>query len=125
MRCAGSRAAHVLRHAPCVFPGTCRLPGTAQHLVHFACVQFLGLNHLPRIFFERDRAVFHEPQQIAIKVQRDFLCLQRFAKNRRDIERMIVQQRAYFQRWIRAERGDPFARLMRVHQRFIRLCAQP
>src|SRR5260370_738489 len=41
--------------------------GLAQHLVDFACVKLLGIDHLPGVFLDDDRPPFGAFQRLAIK----------------------------------------------------------
>ena len=97
----------------------------AEHLVDFARVQLLGVNHLPSIFLEHHRAPFHPAEKFAISRQCLGFGLQRFTHDRADIVLMAVEQRADLQRRIGAQQSDHFTRLLAMGQGLGRLLPQP
>src|SRR5262249_27901819 len=70
------------------------LPRLSQHLVHFAGVQLLGVNHLTRIFFEHHRAPFDGRQQPFVEDERRRLMLHRLDQNFADVVLVAVEQAA-------------------------------
>src|SRR5215468_2121249 len=74
--------------------------GLAEHLVDFACVQFLGVDHPPGVFLEHHGAPLNTAQQLAVDGKRLALRFQRFAHDRADVMLMAVEQGTDFQRRI-------------------------
>lgn len=66
----------------------------AQHLVDFARVHLFDMDHLTGELLEGDGTVLDEREQFATKPQREVLCLQRLAEDRRDIECVRVEEGA-------------------------------
>src|SRR5262249_38817204 len=57
------------------------LAGLAQHLVHFAQMHLFFSNHPARVFFQEDRAIANQFQQLLVKRQTFLLSCQRFEEN--------------------------------------------
>ena len=96
-----------------------------QHLVDLAGVQFFDVDHLARVFFQRNGTTFRQRQKVPVQIEGDVLCFERFAQNRSDVEDVRIEKRTDRQGRVRAESGDPFAGLLSVQQRFVGLLPQP
>src|SRR5260370_5252569 len=66
--------------------------GLAQHLVDFARVKLVGIDHLPGVFLDDDRPPFGAFQQLAIKGERLGLGFERLAHHRIDIGLMALSR---------------------------------
>src|SRR5690349_3204510 len=88
-------------------------------------MQLFGLHHLARKLLERDVATFDKRQQLAIQREGARFGFERLAQHGANVELMRVEKRTDFERWIGAERGNPLANLLRMHERFVRLRTQP
>ena len=61
------------------------IPRLAQHLVNLALVQFLGVDHVARIFLQHHGLALYFLEQVAVKLQRRRFMLQRLAQDIADI----------------------------------------
>jgi hypothetical protein len=64
------------------------------HLVDFACVKLLGIDHLSGVFLDDDRVSFRAFEQFSVKCERFRFALQWLAHNRVDIVLIAVKQGA-------------------------------
>ena len=101
------------------------LARSAEHLVDFACVKLLGIDHLPGILLDNDRVSFSAFEQFAVKGERFRFALQRLPHNCVDVVVIAVKQGADCQRWIFTEHGDHFPCLLGMGQQLGCLFAHP
>ncbi len=75
-------------------------------------MQFLGVDHLARIFLKHYGHALYFLEQVAVKLQRRRFMLQRFAQDIADIVFVGFQQRADCKSRMTANVSDHFARLV-------------
>ena len=68
--------------------------GLSEHLIHVAGVQFLCLNHLPRIFLEHYRRALDGEQKLLVEREGLALGCERLPQNGADVGSVSVQQRS-------------------------------
>jgi hypothetical protein len=68
------------------------VPGNTEHLIHFAGMQFLGIDHLSGVFLKHHRTALRKFEQLPIEGERLALGFQRFAQDRANVVLVVIKQ---------------------------------